>query len=205
MTHTVDDTTQASTPGQIEISRRKYLDYIGVKGVVRLKYVLLLRLPANFLFKYFQSDDIVFDFIHKVEQFRHGCLNPTIVINKEKGLIATFTSLTSYGEDTVPVIKISKEPLHLITNIQISNGQKLPTVALYKRDPEDEYAPAWVDFFPKIANCFSDDLNVCNLLLSRMSEKGWLCLAQGLQQLDDTEKPGLYYVDLDEELVRNAY
>lgn len=205
MTYLLDETTQASAPGQIEISRKKYLDYMGVKGIARLKYSLLLRLPTSLLFKRFRSDDIVLDFIYRIEQFRHGCLNPTIVINKEKGLIATFTSLTAYGEDTVPVIKISKEPLHLITNIPVSTGQRLPTVSFYERDPEDEDAPAWVDFFPKIANCFTDDLKACNHLLSRMTEEGWQCLEQGLAQLDDLEKPGLYYIELDDELVRSAY
>ena len=176
-----------------------------MKGVARWKYTLLLGLPAKMLYKFFRSDDIVLEFIYKLEQFRYGCLNPSIVINKEKGLIATFTSLTAYGEDTVPVIKISKEPLHLITNTSVSTGQRLPTVAVYERDQEDEDAPAWVDFYPKIANCFTNDLKACNRLLSRVSEQGWQCLAEGLAQLDDLETPGLYYIELDDELVRSAY
>ena len=195
MTHTVDDTTQASTPGQIEISKKKYLDYLGLSGVLRLKYSFLLSLPISFLFKLFRSNNIVYDFIQKMEQFKYGCLNPTIVVNKEKGLIATFTNLTSYGDDITPVIKISKEPLHLIKNIQIVNGQRLPTIALYTRDLEDEYASAWVDFDPKIANCFTDDLNACNHLLSRMSKNGWQCLQQGLNQLEDIENEGWIFVD----------
>ena len=73
------------------------------------------------------------------------------------------------------------------------------------RDLEDEYASAWVDFDPKIANCFTDDLNACNHLLSRMSKNGWQCLQQGLNQLEDIENEGLYYIELEKDLVRNAY
>lgn len=205
MTHTVDETTQASTPGQIRISKSKYLDYFKVSGIKRLKYFLLFYLPQNILFKLFNSDKIVFDFIQKTEQFKYGCLNPTVVINKDRGIIATFTNLTSYGDDITPVIKISKEPLELITNLKIKNGQKLPTVALYTRNENDELATAWADFDPKIANCFTDDIAACNTLLGRISANGWQCLANGLSQIDNTEQIGLYYIDLEDDLVRDAY
>lgn len=119
MIHTVDETTQASTPGQIQISKNKYLDYLKLSGLKRLKYYILLGLPQYVLFKLFQSNKIVFDFVQKSEQFKYGCLNPTIVINKDTGLIATFTNLTSLGDDITPVVKISQEPLELITNLQI--------------------------------------------------------------------------------------
>jgi len=205
MKHTVDNTTHASTPGQIQISKRKYFNYIKLTGFMRLKYHLLFSFPQNFLFKLFHSDNIVFDFTQKTEQFKYGCLNPTVVINKDKGLIATFTNLTSYGTDITPVIKISKEPLELISNVEIKNGKKLPTVALYMRNVQDEFATAWSDFDPKVANCFTDDLEACNKLLSRISANGWKCLENGLNQIDNKERTGLYYVDLDVELVRNAY
>lgn len=205
MSFTIDDNTQASTPGQINISKIKYLEYVQLTGLAWLKYASLFKLPDNILFKLYHDDTIVFNYIQMVEQFKYGCLNPSIVINKQKGLLATYTNLTSYGEVQTHVIKISKEPLHLITNIQVENGQKLPSVALYYRNLEDEYAYAWSDFNPKIANCFTNDLNACNQLMSRCSEKAWKCLEIGLRQLKSKEIISLYHVDIDSDLVFNAY
>ena len=205
MTHTVDENTIASSPGQIEISKIKFFDYIELMGIKRIKYNILFSLPSNFLYKLFSSDEIVYDYIQKQEQFKFGCLNPTIVINKEKGLIATFTNLTSIGDEITPVVKISKEPLGLIKSIKVVNGQKLPTVALYTRNTEDEFATAWTDFTPKVANCFTDDLTICNELLSRLSSNSWKCLDLGLAQVYDKEQEGLYYVKLQKDLVQSSY
>ncbi|MES2761285.1 MAG: DUF3239 domain-containing protein [Bacteroidota bacterium] len=205
MIHTVDSTTKASTPGQIQISKSKYLDYLALTGITRFKYYHLLSISQDTLFKFFSSNEIIFDFIQKTEQFKYGCLNPTIVIDKKEGIIATFTNLTSYGKKITPVIKISIEPLHLIKNIDVKNGQKLPTVALYTRNLENEYANAWTDFDPKIANCFTDDINACGKLLLRVSENAWKCLDEGLKQIDNNKKAGLYHINLATDLVRSAY
>jgi len=205
MTHIIDNTSKASIPGQLNISKRKYLDYIGLKGVNRLKYYLLFCLPYSILFKLFQRNIIVFDFIQKTEQFKYGCLNPTIVINKDEGLIGTFTNLTSYGEEITPVIKISKEPLELIRKQEVNNGQKLASVALYARDEDDEFASAWIDFDPKVANCFTDDIEACNHLLFKLNENAWKCLEVGLNQINNTEELGLYYLEMETELVRKSY
>ncbi len=40
-----------------------------------------------------------------------GCINPSIIVNKDKGLIATFTNLTNNGDNPTPVIKISHEKI----------------------------------------------------------------------------------------------
>lgn len=203
--HTVDSNSEAASPGQIEISKSKYLDYAKLNGIERIKYNLLFSLSSDFLFKWLGANKLVFDYIKKKEQFRYGCINPTIVVDKSKGLIATFTNLSSNGYDIVPVVKISKEPLELIRNIEVLDGQKLPTVALYLRNTEDEFARAWVDFTPKIVNCFTDDLTVCNEVLSRVSSKAWECLELGLVQVINKTHEGLHYVKMDKKLVQSAW
>lgn len=45
MAYTVDENTKASSPGQIEISKIKFLDYIELAGIKRIKYN-----PLNYLF-----------------------------------------------------------------------------------------------------------------------------------------------------------
>ena len=205
MKHTVDNSTVASNPGLIEISTKKYFDYIQMKGMRRFLFSVLFCLPEKFLFKLFGSNRVVFGFIQMREQFRYGCLNPTVVVDKENNLIATFTSLTATGNKPTPVVKISKEPIDQLSNMSIENDQRLPTVALYLQDPRKMNASAWMDFDPKIANCFTDNRSQCNELLERISENNWLCLELGLKQIDTPYKVGLYPVELDDDLVRNAY
>lgn len=204
MKYTVDNESRASQPGNIEILKTKYLDYMRIKGIQRFIYGLLFTLPESVLFKMFGWNSVVYNYINKQEQFRYGCLNPAIVLNKEKGLIAVFTNLTSFGEEITPVIKISEEPLYLIKNVTIETGQKLPTVSLYLRNPDNLYATVWMDFVPKIANCFTDDTVACNKLLSRVPENGWICLEMGLKQINTPEQTGLYHIQLEKELVKNS-
>ena len=200
----VDDTTVASTPGEIIISKAKYLDYQDLKGIGRIYYLFLLGFSDTLLYKRFKNNLIVFGWLYTKEQFKCGCINPTVVIDKNKGLIATFTNLTSVGDKPTPVIKISIEKLHLIKNMTISNGQRLATVALYERG-RDPYAKAWTNFDPKIPNCFTDNIELCNMAIKRLSKNAWKCLDKGLEQLPDNRQPGLYPVQLDSSLVNNAY
>ena len=204
MSFTKDDTTFASNPGGVVISANKYLSYIGLTRSPKLFYRLLFFFSDSFLFKHFKNNPIVYDWISKKEQFISGCINPTIVLNKDKGLIATFTNLTFNGGRPTPVIKISKEELHLIKNVRVANGQRLSSVAVFYRNthPDENF---WSDFNPKIANCFTNDTEVCNRALTSLTHESFECLQQGLDQVRDKNKIGLYHVQLDDSLVLAAY
>ena len=195
MSFTVDDNTVASSPGAVEISKNKFLDYFGFKGISWLRYSILLSLKESYLYKSFGDDKIVFKFIGLKEQFRYGCLNPTVVVNSERGLIATHTNLAMTESVSVPVIKISKEPLHLIKNIKVTDGQQLPTVSLYQRNMEDDNALSWKDFDPKIVNCFTDSIDDYNRLLTNLSKEQWFELYRGLATIEDKLKEGLYFLE----------
>lgn len=191
---TVDEDTQASTPGEVAVSKEKFLNYHDLKGLARKKYAFLLSLPLTVLHKRFSGDPVVYDFIQKTEQFRAGCLNPSIIINKAKGIIATYTDLTANGEVPTPVIKISKERLELVTNIKILTGQRLPSVSIYFGRPS-ESPDAWDDFDPRVVNCFTDDLIAYAWQMQRLAEEDWKMLEEGLSQINDLEALGLYYLN----------
>lgn len=199
-----DDSTAASHPGEIIIAADKYLDYRGIKGMGRIYYSLLFRVSDDLLFRRFKHNQVVFDWLLKKEHFKNGCVNPSVVINKDTGLLATFTNLTSTGLHPTPVIKIAAEKLYLVKNISINNGQRLATVALYKRG-EDPDAKAWINFDPKLPNCFTDNTDTCNWAIRRISKNAWKCLELGLDQISTKDQPGLYHVDLDSNLVNKAY
>jgi hypothetical protein len=204
MSLTLDDSTQATHPGAIRISRRKFLEYNSVSGFSKMYYSIILLVPKRFILRLFKSDQIVYNWIHTCEQFEFGCVNPSVIINKEKGLIATFTNLTSFGDEPTPVIKISVEKLYLIENIALKNGQRISTVALYERDEDDIEADAWKDFFPIVPNCLTNDIAECNNSMEKLNQAAWKCLELGLKQVTSKETPGLYYVDLDKYLVKSS-
>lgn len=196
MSLTVDDSTFASQPGAIQISASKYLDYHKYRGVKRMFYGILLTVPKAILFKLFKWDETVYDWIVTCELFTLGCINPAIILNKEKGLVASYTDLTSIGDQATPVVKISVQPLHLIKNMKTKSGQRISTVALYFRDMEHENATAWKDFHPLVPNCFTDDIDACLSCLEKIRPQAWTDLEFALSQIADKEKVGLYYVEM---------
>lgn len=201
----VDETSEAAFPGHVKIEPIKFLAYFKVTGLRKIYYLLLLSVcPTNVLHRVFKNDAIIIQWIEKVEHFQMGCINPSIIVNKDKGLIATFTNLTNNGDNPTPVIKISHEKLNLIKGREILNGQKNPTVALYLGYDNSE-ATAWKDFEPYIPNCFTNDVNAYNFTLNSVSINAWQCLQLGLEQIDDIEVPGLYYVNIDKDLVNASY
>lgn len=203
MSYTVDDTTYAAIPGKISISSRKFLEYFDVKGIRKWIYYLILMLPKSFLFTVLKNNTIIYHWISANEHFKFGCVNPAIVLNKEKGLVAVFTNLTNSGNDPTSVIKIYEEKLQLIQE-KVSNGQRICTVAVYYRNPKQADAKAWIDFDPKVPDCFTNDSVVCTQIMNRLSANSWKCLEIGLTQLKEN-KLGLHHLDLDKELVNSSY
>jgi hypothetical protein len=205
MSYFVDPSTQASRPGYLNISRDKYLAYRRLKGIRKAWYSAILRLPSVLLKTFSLNDNVLYDFLLKQEHFQLGCINPTLVINAQEGLIATYTNLSFVEDEICPVIKISKEPLDLISNTEIKSGVRLPTVALYFRNISDGPVTAWADFDPKVANCFTDDGDKCMSMLSEISSNAWECLELGLMQIPRKDKIGLFHIELDQDLVSNSY
>ena len=205
MSYFVDPNSEASTPGYLQISRSKYIAYRRLKGIGKAWYSVLLLLPRPWLKALLIKDDVVYDFLLKQEHFQLGCINPTLVINAQQGLIATYSNLSFVEHETWPVIKISQEPLDLVKNVEIRDGKRLASVALYYRSKSGGPATAWTDFDPKVANCFTNDENKCVSMLSEINGNAWKCLELGLKQIPEKNKIGLYHLDLDKDLVSNSY
>lgn len=205
MAITFDDTSVASHPGEIKISSRKFLDYFGIKGLRRIYYLGVFKMPLNSLNLLMKNNRIVHEWMEKTEQFKFGCLNPSMVIDSDKGIIATYTNLTNDGSVPTSVIKISSEKLHLVVGPKFVNGQKIPSVAFYYPNQENPNATSWSDFDPAVPHCFSDNNSACDKLLTRLNEKHWLCLKIGLGQVKNPSEIGLYSVEIDTEIVNLAY
>jgi Protein of unknown function (DUF3239) len=205
MSYFVDPSTQASTPGHLLISSSKYIAYRRLKGIKKNWYSVILLLPEVWLKAFLLKDEVVHDFLLKQEHFQLGCINPAVVINAKEGLIATFTNLSFVEHETWPVIKISQEPLDLISKTEIKDGARLATVALYYRNRSDEHTTAWADFDPKVAGCFTDDDDKCAGMMTEIRGNAWKCLELGLRQIPQKDKIGLYHLNLDSDLVSDSY
>lgn len=204
MAITYDETAVASHPGDITISPQKFLDYYNIKGLKRFYYLMLFKLPMEFLGKVMRNNSVVYEWIGRTEQFRFGCLNPSIVIDPERGLIATYTNLTNNGGMPTSVIKITSEKLYLIEGMKFIKGQKIPSVAMYYQSKEDPSATSWVDFDPRVPHCFSEDISLCNKLLDRLNKNNWLCVKIGLEQIQNKDEVGLYSVKIDPDIVNGT-
>jgi hypothetical protein len=205
MSLTVDDTTYASNAGGITISLDKYLEYYGIRGYQKLALKAFSRLPDRGIKELVSSQGLFYNWISRCEHFKYGCINPCVVIDPKMAIVAAFTSLTAVGEIATPVIKIFKERLDLIKDRKVHVGDRLSSVALYERDRGNPTSPNWKDFLPMVPDCFSDDASACRAALRSISELAWRCLFEGLEQIDDKTRPGLYRIDLPNAMVKAAY
>lgn len=125
-------------------------------------------------------------------QFNLGCVNPTQVVGKDPYLIAVYTDLTTGGE-TYDVVKILKHPLHKMTGGPPQVGQRLASVALYQGDIHKAH---WDDFDPVAVNCVTASRADIERTLNSIPADEWECLEEGLKQVPQPYRPGLYPVDL---------
>lgn len=204
----IDDNSMAavaSLPGEISISLDKFLIYRQISGIKKLFYKFILSKSDAFLEKYFSNNEIVYDWILKKAHFEKGCINASIVIDKQKGLLATFTNLRYGGELDRPTIKITKVDFDLIKNVSIENNQLLPTVALY--GPEyDQFEFVWEDFYPLLPHIFTDNYQEIDNAFNKLNNSDWERLSAGLAQINDIYREGLYPVEISRKLMKaNEY
>lgn len=194
--------SEAALPGQTAIQIDKFKRYYKFNSLNIFFLKLCLLLPeATFtnLSSYF---NVLFKYRRIKHQFANGCVNPAMIVDADNGLVATFTNLTKQGENQYPVIKITKEKTGLIKNEKVKNGTLFSSIAVYEGFDNDE---AWIDFHPIVTNCLTDDMDVCNKNKTILNNLAWDCLQLGLKQIEKPYQIGLYQVNLNDEMVQQAY
>lgn len=205
MAITYDDTTIASLPGGIVIDKTKFLDYYNLRGLRRYYYSLILNSDLEKLNSKHSKNRVVRNWIRLNEHFEYGCANPTIIINKSRGIYATYKDLTNDGGESTPVIKIIQLKNSLLENLELKNNEKTVSVAMYYRKRDDVNARVWSDFEPLLPELFSVDKMACKVLQKRIKNPAWECLKIGLSQIENVEIPGVYHVKISSDLTENAY
>lgn len=193
---TLDNLTSASNPGELEISDHKYEQYFGTsvkKFLWEKMWFLSKHIP-------FIRDD-AFHYMQIKEQFLYGCINPGVVVDQEKGLVAVLTNLSSGRVEPYWVIKILEERLDLLPeNTDTHAGEKFATVAIYSRTPKSAKQGLWKDFHPIVVDCLVDDAARCRHAFLSIEAMEWDFLKHALSQVNTPHKPGLYPVSMPEEL-----
>ncbi|GEM_PF-7100578 len=205
MSLTLDDRSQASLPGGLTVDLNKYLDYHGLESIFRWYYHRKLNYPMDELKRKASRSSIVYSYIHTCEHLKHGCINPSIVLDAHIGLVATYTDLTNDGGEATSVIKIMKIKKPVFFQMGFKSGEEIATVSLYQADENRLNARAWIDFEPLIPLLLCADYKECQRTKDRLGSAEWKCLYEGLKQVPNVSKPGLYYVSLDSDLTDQTY
>ena len=205
MSITLDDSSKAALPGGINIDLTKFLDYYELGGLPRFLFKRLLNKPLETLKKKSGRSKIIFLYVHTNEHFEFGCVNPSIILDATRGLVATYTDLTNDGGEATSVIKIEQVTEPVFHDMAFKDMEEVATVSLYQQDETNENARAWKDFKPLLPHLFTADLGKCDAMKKRLNSAEWKCLHEGLKQIPNVHEEGLYHVNLDSELTDQTY
>ncbi len=174
------ETTTASIPGELSVSRAKFELYFG-KNATDSKWV------------------------HVKKQFKKGCLNPAVVLDARRGLVAVYSDLANQDWMQYPVVKIIRERLDMISTTPVDNGVRFAALAMYGATNESVAKGHWNDFFPIVVDCLVDDRAACEKAQKRLKLAGWKALEIALTQLTDETREGLYRVNVPDNIVRGSW
>jgi hypothetical protein len=138
------------------------------------------------------------------EHLALGCLNPAMILDAKKGLVAVFTNLNASGERSVPVIQIYSERIDLIPG-KVRKGDLFATACVYLQSHESRAKGQWCGIDPIIVDCLVTDRNTCRDAAARISPLAWQALEIGLSQVPDLTTMDIHYVDVPHDIVWNAY
>ncbi len=162
---------------------------VAVGGRPATSGLVVVLLPIYFLIRTIQNRQI-----RMLRHFRGGCICAAQVVSVHPFLIAVSSDLSKGGGSQWPVIKILPQPLERVPGSQFQVGDRLVTVAMYRKSPPQ--LPHWKDFEPIAAVCVTADPQE----LSRMravldaDPKEWEQLAQNLARVSTPRTPGLYFI-----------
>jgi hypothetical protein len=139
--------------------------------------------------------------MYRKAHLRLGALAPSVVVDRDTGVVASFTDLDATSSQPVPVIKLKHERLDLMPESAREPGTRLVSVCVYEETEESMSAGRWSDFDPVTAESVVRDAAACERTKARLSTANWQALELGMAQLQGVRAPGIYAVNLPVELV----
>jgi hypothetical protein len=190
--------TVASNPGALQVDYVKYF-----RSYPLWPTVLAVSIPICAVIGLLASDAKGWGFLiaavalnafywfRVTTSFRHGCVNPAVVVSTSPYLVAVSTDMDSSGQQPWWVVKILRQPLETMTGGPPPLGTRLATVALYEGDVKDGH---WNNFHPKVVNCATTNERSIQRIFASIPQEEWQALEAGLKQVPSPDKPGLYRV-----------
>jgi len=197
--------TSASLPGRLCISRHNYVTYFKAMGQSELLLRIGCLIPydvSKFTGAFWQYTH---QWTHTKEVLLHGCLCPTILLDKSESIFATCTNLNGIGERSIGAIKVFKKPVNLLPPDSQHSGSLFASACVYYSTTESEMDGRWSDIEPYVVDYFVPDRANCQFARERISDLAWQSLQIGLTQIPKRPQEGLYLVDIPHEILWNAY
>ena len=201
---TFDPSTLAALPSQLVASRRFYARYFSDTEGQRLMRSLATRLPW-FMHRAPWIGPSVFHWTRVREIMQSGCLNPAMVLDPHRTLIAVFTNLSNDEDQPDPVVKILDIPARLIDASLRVKGTRLAAACAYWRNEGGHPGANWDDFTPLVADCFVEDPGKCREARERIKPMAWKALEVAVASIERRDQPGLYSAKVPSMLVRNCF
>lgn len=204
MLRTMNEAAKATIPGNLLPSREKYLDYYCANAWDRKFRRACTYLPWDARHLPFIGK-LIIHWTATSEHLQHGCLNPAVVVDASKNLVAVFTDLAA-GEDVhFPVVKVVRERLDLAPQERVLNGSRFAAAAVYFPTKESLRRRCWNDFSPIVVDCLVDDRNACAAALARVKPLAWHSLDIGMNGVPKPFKEGLFRVDVPTNILDEAW
>lgn len=202
---TLDNNTAAALPARLQLTREGYARYFARSPAQRPMLYGSTFVPYGGRGLLGALRAGVPHWLEVKEQLVHGCLSPSEVIDLRSGLLATFANLNAVGERSFPVVKIRREPLHLLPKRLQRDGTRFASTSLFHATPQSWAAGRWADFTPLPVDCLISDETACQSARDRLRPLAWEALRLSLAQLGGHREPGLHHVDVPHEIVWNAF
>lgn len=191
---TVDSNTQASNPGNIQVSWIRWLrlkpKWPSIWAILFLMFVFL-TLKVHWGYGVAAILGLVLNVFYwrrLGEHYSHGCKNPAKIVSVNPLMFAAYTDLnTGLGPDC-PAIMIVKMKLPL-PNPEV--GDRLTTVSLYAGPTDAEH---WITFEPLPTILATGNKITLDSVMTSIRDESWNKLDRYLEKLETPLKPGLVLI-----------
>ncbi|MBK8476293.1 MAG: DUF3239 domain-containing protein [Opitutaceae bacterium] len=202
---TLDPRAEAKIPGQLAPARRKFARYYGHTPMEMALLCLGSFLPLWGAPPVLGMKACAWRWLRTREHLQFGCLCPSMIVDREQQLVATFTNLNARGERSIPAIQITAEPLHLLPRSLAEEGTQLASACLFTGTEKSFDVGYWDDFTPLLVDCLVSDQAACTAARGRLKRLAWTALMMGVAELKGHHSIGLHRVSVPHEVTCHAF
>jgi hypothetical protein len=127
------------------------------------------------------------------EVFRHGDVNPGVVVSTDPHLVAVRADLTN-ADKPYPMIKVLWQPLAKMVGGPPPIGTRLATVSTYEDAGGAREVGHWSNIKPTVIDCVTTRQEDIQRVMASIPHEEWAALDRDLKRIPQPIRPGLYPV-----------